>query len=105
MKFRLWRQLTPGERAILAKLNQMETRIMPALDDLKAAVTGAVAEMGDAVTSINSLSKQIADAAASNDTAALSDLTGQLTAATASLKTTVDDLAQHPAASAGAPTG
>ena len=68
------------------RLNEMETRIMSALDDLKAQVEATKTVEASAVVLIKGLSDQLAAAVAANDTAAI-------TALSADLKTNTDALA------------
>lgn len=69
---------------------------MSALTDLQAAVAANTSVEASAVTLIQGLAAQIAAAVASNDSAALETLAGQLTASSSALATAVS--ANTPAA-------
>ena len=72
-------------RAEAAALSQMEVRIMSALSDLQAQVAKNTDAEKSAVTMIQGLADQLAKAVASDDSAALQQLSGQLSASVAPL--------------------
>ena len=72
-------------RAEATALSQMEVRIMSALSDLQAQVAKNTDAEQSAVTLIQGLADQLAKAVASDDTAALQQLSGQLSASVAPL--------------------
>ena len=87
-----------GLRAII----DLQEYIMAAIDDLNAAVSGAVAAIGAAVTTITQLQQQIADQAGAPTSDQLEVLAAQLNAATQSL-TTAHGATVAAAADAAAP--
>ena len=72
-------------RAEAAALSQMEVRIMSALSDLQAQVAKNTDAEKSAVTLLQGLSDQLKAAVASNDTAALQQLSNQLSESVAPL--------------------
>ncbi len=76
-------------QASLTKLSAQEAMQMSALDDLTAAVQQTQNLEQSAVTLIQGLAKQITDAVASNDTAALTDLASKLNTSAAELAAAV----------------
>lgn len=92
---RLMVQLATMQAAIksiqsgISKLLTQEQRQMSALDDLSAAVQQTQNLEQSAVTLIQGLAKQITDAVASNDSAALTALASQLNSSAAELAAAV----------------
>jgi hypothetical protein len=72
-------------RAEATALSRMEERIMSALSDLQAQVAKNTDAEQSAVTLIQGLADQLAKAVASDDSAALQQLSGQLSASVAPL--------------------
>jgi hypothetical protein len=72
-------------RAEATALSQMEVRIMSALSDLQAQVAQNTDAEQSAVTLIQGLADQLAKAVASDDSAALQQLSDQLSASVAPL--------------------
>lgn len=72
-------------QASLINVTAQEAKQMSALDDLTAAVTATQNLEQSAVTMIQGLAKQITDAVASNDSAALTALASQLNSSAAEL--------------------
>ncbi len=82
------RVLARSQDHIIKHLNHMEKRIMAALDDLKAAITGLTDEVTDAVTEIEALLAKITTPGTSDaDVTAAADA---IKAITGNLKTEVD---------------
>ena len=72
-------------QASLKTIQTQESKIMPALDDLQAQVAQNTNLEQSAVTLIQGIAKQLADAVENNDSAALTALAGQLNTSAAAL--------------------